>query len=384
MASTSPVASVPTQVPPQFRYKRLYSFPYPISQDSTVPVAVPIELTKYAQTDYFARLFVQITGTVTVTGTSGDAGTAIGFENPEALLVSALLQTTPQLNGVTPVNQLSARGLLVDAMFQRGYMKRSQTPVLDIGKTQVVNTYPYPGASPSQTTLTGVTATPQPVNVLYEIYFKRPFARKGAEYDHAIAKYSSDLLTLQFGGSNQLWAGSTNTFNFGGLTVSIFADSDLNMNVSRIHNNELFERTYPITASQTDFPIDTLPQGYLYSDLFFLFELNNVLSNAGITNIDIEGGGRVWLPQGDNNATVLQQIDQYRSIITDPNFNNTGVYPVNLRDGMFTKGMDSLSSPLSLKLSVVFTSGATNLVRLIGRRMVPGEPTHSNPRLRTK
>jgi hypothetical protein len=363
MSSTSSaIASTPQQIPPQFRYKRLYSFPYPISTDSTVPVATPIELTKYSQTDYFSRLLVILSGTVTVTGTTADAGTPTGFENPEALLVSALLQTTPQLNGTTPVNQLSARGLIYDSMFQRGYLKRSTTPILNT---------------------TAVSGVPQSVLVVYEIYFKRPFFRKGAEYDHAIAKYSSDLLTLQFGGSNTLFSGNTNTFVFGGLTVSIFADSDLNCNVNRIHNTELFERTYPITATQTDFPIDTLPQGFLYSDLVFLAEIANVLSNAIISNIDIEGGGRVWLPQGDLNAPVLQNIVQYRSQITDPAYVNTGIYPVLLRDGMFTKGMDSLSSPLSLKLNVTFTSGSTNLVRLIGRRMVPGQQVHSNPRLRS-
>jgi hypothetical protein len=365
--STSPVtssaiASTPQQIPPQFRYKRLYSFPYPISTDSTVPVATPIELTKYSQTDYFSRLLVIVSGTVTMTGTTGDAGTATGFENPEALLVSALLQTTPQLNGVTPVNQVSARGLIYDSMFQRGYILRSSTPI--------VNT-------------TAESGVAQSVYIVYEIYFKRKFFRKGAEYDHAIAKYSSDLLTLQFGGSNTLFAGNTNTFVFGGLTVSIFADSDLNCNVNRVHNTEFGERTYPITSSQTDFPIDTLPQGYLYTDMVFLTEINNVLSNAIISNIDIEGGGRVWLPQGDQNAAVLQYIVQNRSEITSPSYASTGIYPVLLRDGMFTKAMDSLSSPLSLKLDVTYTGGSTNLIRLLYRRMVPGAPVHSNPRLRS-
>jgi hypothetical protein len=360
--STSPVAVTPTQIPPQFRGKRLYSFPYPITTDSTVPVPVPIELTKYAQTDYFSRLLVIVQGTVTMTGTTADAGTATGFENPEALLVSALLQTTPQLNGVTPVNQLSARGLIYDSAFQRGYLLRSATPI--------VNT-------------TAASGTPQAVLIQYEIYFKRPFFRKGAEYDHAIAKYSSDLLTLNFGGSNQLFSGNTNTFVFGGLNVSIYADSDLNCNVNRIHNTELYETTFPITASQTDFPIDTLPQGFLYTDFIFLAELNNVLSNAIISNIDIEGGGRVWFPQGDNNAAVIQNLVRYRAQITDPNYADTGIYAIPLRDGMFTKAIDSLTSPLSLKMDVTFNGGDTNLIRLIGRRMVPGAPTHSNPRLRS-
>src|SRR5208282_1443758 len=352
------------QIPPQFRYKRLYTTAYPINTDSTVAVSMPIELTKYSQTDYFSRLLVILSGTVVGT-TASTSATASGYENPEALLVSALLQTTPQLNGIIPVNQLSARGLIYDSLFQRGYLKRSATPIV------------LPTAG------NGLSGVAQSVYVVYEIYFKRPFFRKGAEYDHAIAKYSSDLLTLQFGGSNQLFAGNTNVFTFGGLNVSIFADSDLNCNVQRIHNHELYERTYPITATQSDFPIDTLPQGYLYTDLVFLAEVDNVLSNAIIGNIDIEGGGRVWFPQGDQNAPIIQQMVQYRSQITDPAYVNTGIYPVLLRDGMFTKGIDSLSSPLSLKLDVTFNSGHTNLVRLVGRRMVQGQQIHSNPRLRS-
>ena len=353
-------AAVPQQIPPQFRYKRLYSFPYPVASGITSPVvSSPIELTKYAQTDYFSRLLIQVSGNIIVTDPGGgpDPGTATGRPNPEALLVTVQQDTTPQLNGITPVNQVSARGLLVDNTFMRGYIRRA-TPIAD-------------------------TAGTKAVNILYEIYFKRPYTRKGAEYDHAIAKYSSDLLTLNFGGRDQLFSGGTESWNLSGLNVSIFADSDLNNNVERIHNVEFFERTYPITSTQSDFPIDTLPQGFLYSDMYFVAELNNVPSNLIISNIAIEGGGRVWLPQGDNNASVLQiAAAEYKGVITDPSYDPTGIYPVPLRDGMFTKAIDSLSSPITLRLSVTFNGGSSNLVRLIGRRMVPGAPAQSNPRHR--
>lgn len=355
------MATSPVQIPPQFRYKKLFSFPYPITgaAASAGVVSVPVELTKYAQTDYFSRLLVSVKGNLVVTDPGGGAspGTATGRPNPEAMLVTVRQDTTPQLNGIVPVNQLSAKGLLVDNTFMRGYIVRA-TAITDVAGTKAVD-------------------------ILYEIYYKRPYTRKGAEYDHAIAKYSSDLLTLNFGGRDQLFSGGGELWDFSGLTVSIFADSDLNNNVDRIHNVEFFERTYPITSTQTDFPIDTLPQGFLYSDLTFVTELNNVNSNLILNNIGIEGGGRVWLPQGDGNAALLQKAAaRYKGVITDPSYDPTGIYPVPLRDGMFTKAIDSLSSPLSIRLDVTFNGGSTNLVRLIGRRMVPGQAAVSNPRHR--
>lgn len=360
MASPSQ-ASTPLQIPPQWRYKRLYSFPYPVAAGVTSPVvSFPVELTKYMQTDYVSRMLIQVTGTIVVTDPGGGPapGTATGNPNPEALLVTLRDDTTPQLNGVVPINQLSSRGLLVDNTFMRGYIRRA-TPIAD-------------------------TAGVKTVNILYEVYFKRPFARKGAEYDHAVAKYSSDLLTLNLGGRDQLFSGGGESWNLSGLQVSIFVDSDLNNDVNRIHNVELFENTYPITATQSDFPIDTLPKGFLYTDLVFVSSLNNVLSDAIINNISIEGGGRVWLPQGDNNASLIQvAAAEYRGIITDPSYDPTGIYPAALlRDGMLTNAIDALVSPLTIRLNVTFTGGSSNLVRLIGRKMVPGAPTASNPRLR--
>lgn len=345
---------MPFQIPAQFRQKKLYSFAYPISgpQAAAALVSIPIELTKYAQTDYFSRLLIAVQGNCVVAGSG--PGTATGRDNPEALLVSIMQQTTPQLNGITPVNNVSARGLLIDNMFMRGYIRRA-TPVPD-------------------------TAGTQPVSILYEVQFKRPAVRKGAEWDHAIAKYSSDLLTLQFGGRDQLFSGGTNTWDLSSCQVSIFADSDLENNVDRIHNHELFERTYPITASQTDFPIDTLPQGYLYSDLTFLAEYDNALSNLILNNVNVEGGGRVWLPQGDNNAIVLQTaLAEQRGVISDPSYNSTGIFPLPLRDGMFTRAIDSLQSPITIRLGVTFNAGHSNVIRLVGRRMVPGASGKSNP-----
>lgn len=335
-----------------WRYKKLYSTGvYPAGSVAVSnPVVINIELTKYAQEDFFSRLLLRLNGNVVVS--NGGGGTATGKDNPEGLLVSVNQATTPQLNALNPVTNVSARGLLIDNTFMRGYIRRG-------------------------TAIPDTTGT-QPVDTLYEIFYKRPNARKGVEFTHSIAKYSSDLLTLQFGGREQLFSGGTGTWDLSGLQLSVYADSDFAVDADRIHNHELFERVFPILATQTDFPIDTLPQGFLYTDLIFLGEINNVLSNGVLNNIDLEGGGRVWLPQGEQNAGVLNRaVAQYRNVITDPSYSPTGIYPVLLRDGMFTRAIDALTSPLSIKLDVTASTGSQ--IRLIGRRMVPGVSQKSNP-----
>lgn len=341
-----------------WRYKKLISQAYPVTGNLAVanPTQMQIELTKYAQEDFFSRLLINVRGTIVVTN-AGAAGTATGRPNPEGLLVSANIATTPQLNAINPVTNVSARGLLVDNAFMRGYFVRGVT-ITD-------------------------TAGNKTVDTLYEIYFKRPNVRKGIEWANSIAKYSSELLTLLFGGREQLFTGGAGTWDLSGLSVSVYGDSDFAVDTDRIHNHELFERTYPITASQTDFPIDTLPQGFLYTDLYFIAELDNAPSNLILNNIDLEGGGRVWLAQGDANSSVLQRAVAFqRNVITDgdsSSYDDTGIYPVILRDGMFTRAIDSLAAPITIKLDVTFNNGHTNLIRLVGRRMVPGASLKSNP-----
>src|SRR4051812_9972573 len=110
-----------------WRYKKLTSFPYPIggANVSASPVTVPVELTKYAQEDFFNRLVVRVFGNIVIAGAG--AGVATGRDNPEGLLVQANMQTSPQVTGVTPINRLSARGLLYEAMITRGYILKATT-----------------------------------------------------------------------------------------------------------------------------------------------------------------------------------------------------------------------------------------------------------------
>jgi hypothetical protein len=337
-----------------WRYKKLYSFAYPISgaNSNPSPVSTPIELTKYAQEDVFNRLVVHVVGTITVVGSG--PGTATGFDNPEGLLTQALLTTTPQVTGITPLNRLSARGLLYENMIERGYLLKATT-VPDTAGTYAIDYH-------------------------YIFNFARKRSRKGIEFSFAIEKYTSALLTLIFGGRGQLFTGGTNTWNIA-ATVEIYADSNfaLDANKINIHAHELFENTYPIVATQTDFPIDTLPSGYLYTDMIFLTEYNNVLtyldpttSNPIVANFDIEGGGRVWVSSGDNNADLINQDWTQELVQTGQTL--TGIYvPCSLmREKMYSRMIDALLAPVTLKLTVQGpTSPNLTTVRLVGRRMIP-------------
>jgi len=338
-----------------WRYKKLYSFSWPISgpQSNPSPINVPVELTKYAQEDVFNRIVIHVTGNIVVAGAG--PGAATGFDNPEGLLTQMILQTTPQVTGITPVNRLSGRGLLYENMFERGYLLKA-TPVPDAAGTY-------------------------PVDYHYIVNFKRA-ARKGIEYDFAIEKYTSALLSMVLGGRGQLFSGGVNTWDLTSLQVEIYADSNFGLDPTKInlHAHELFENTYPIVATQSDFPIDTLPSGYLYTDMLFLTEQDNVLANFDATvataqlvsNFDIEGGGRVWLSSGDNNAALLQSDWTQEALETGQTL--TGLYlPVSLkREKMYSRTIDALLAPITLKLTVQGPTAPhfTN-VRLIGRRMIP-------------
>jgi hypothetical protein len=345
-----------------WRYKKLYSFGWPIvgPQSNPSPVSFPIELTKYAQEDVFNRILVHVFGPVVVAGVA--PGTATGFDNPEGLLTQATLQTTPQVVGITPVNRLSGRGLLYENMIERGYLLKA-TAIPDVAGTYTADYH-------------------------YIFNFKRVRSRRGIEFDFAIEKYTSALLTLVLGGRGQLFTGGTNTFDFTGVQCEIYADSNFSLDASKIsiHAHELYENTYPITATQTDFPIDTLPSGYLYTDMIFLTEYNNALTNFDPTsgnrlvqNFDIEGGGRVWVQSGDNNADMIQQDWTQELLQTGQTL--TGIYvPCSmLREKMYSRMIDALLAPITLKLTVQGpTAPNTFTVRLVGRRMIP-DAVHAKP-----
>lgn len=326
--------------------RKLTTRSYPVTGASTGsgPTPVPIEITQYAQEDVFDRLILRVVGNVVVAG-GGVSGTATGQPNPHGLLNKLTLQTQPQYRGVLPFNNVSARTLLTDAAFSRGFFLNTIEPAIP----DVAGTYP--------------------VDFYIELFFKRPNVRKGIQWALYLQKYTSALLTANFGGREQLFTGGTNTWDLTNLTIQLWADSDLAVQASDIHASEVFEQTYVVPASQVDFPIDTLPPGYLYTDFYFQTEQDGVLVNTILNNIDIEGGGRVWVRQGDANAKFIQSRVT-RFALNDQTQDVTGLYVIPLRDGMYTRAVDALTAPITIKLDVT-KQGTVTLIRLGCRRMIP-------------
>lgn len=322
-----------------YNFRKLTTLAYQVGN-------VPVELTKFAQRDVFSRLLVRIVGTLN-TG-AGAAGVATGLDNPEGLLKSVILQTSPTIASVVPFNQVSGRGLRWDGALNRGFL---------INPTAIAD-----GA--------GAIA----VDYTYELVFKRFGVRGAIEYSFDISKFTSALLTLNFGDQTQLFTGSANAWNLNALNIELYADSNFSVDADQLHAHELFEQNFPILQAQSDFPITQLPPGFLYTDFIMIGEDNNAPSNNVINNFDIEGGGRIWLPAGDKNALMVQRA------LTVPEFDGSvglanlhGVYiPVSMRDGMFSRQIDALQAPILIKLDVNAPAGHTFNVRLIGRRMLPG------------
>lgn len=344
-----------TQLRNMFSYRKLVSKQYPVTGVSAAggPATIPIELRQYAQQDTFDRLLIRVQGNLVVAATGGGGtGTATGLDNPEGLLLNVALQTQPQVFGVQPFNNLTGRGLREVAAFDRGYY---------INPTALVD-----------------TAGTQAVDYEYELIFKRAKVRNNIEWGLPTQNFSSLLLNLTFGGRTTLFTGGAgNTWDMSGLTVEVWADSDFAVNPGQIHAVENFETTYPIPNTQTDFPIDTLPSGYMYTDLTFMAEVSGVLTNGVILNVNLEGGGRIWTPQGDGNAPFLQRANTTRNF-SDAAAPTTGIYSLPIRDGMFSRSIDALNAPVTVRVNVV--GNAANVIRLVGTRIIPGGIKQAQPK----
>jgi len=328
--------------------KKVFSGPYPLvgprlaGQNTFV-----VDLVKQGLKDTVDRIGVRFTGSI-VTG-AGALGAATGAENPQGLLISALMQSSPLAAGLIPVNAVSSRGLVVDEAVVQG----------------AFDTLPA---------IVNAASSTIPIDVWTFIRFKRPGVKKAIDYAHPMSKWKSDLLTLTCGTVDQLFSGAATTWDMTGVTVEIWCDLDVDANPDQIHAVELFEQEFNITATNGAFQINTLPQGCFYDNLYLIAEDNGALSDAIINNIEIEGGGRYWLNLGELNADFIRQV------YTKPNFYDpnggahglTGVYVLPLRDGLWSRALDATDTPVVIKLGVVGPgAGHTFNVRLIGRKVVP-------------
>ena len=330
----------------KFRWRKLTTIQYPIigPQSSVSPNTQNIELKNFEQVGTIARLFIRFVGNIIVAG-AGPAGTPTGRDNPEGLLILCQLKTTPDL-GVNVVNNMSARGLLRQAMYERGYLIKAAS-VPDVAGTT-------------------------PVDYSFEINFRNPLSVKPVEYSLPMALFSSAQLQLTFGGREELFSGGLpNTWDLSGLSIQIWADMDLGI-AGTFHMTCLDERSFPaITASQSDFQLTNIPPGYVYTSMLLRGETNLALDNSILQDWTIQGGGRIWTPQGDLNATMIQRWNRETNL-TDPAVVQTGLYFINaLRDGMITNAIDSLDSQLDVKANVVATGGTSQFLTLVSKRSIP-------------
>lgn len=339
--------------------RKIATIPYPIlgANSSVTPSPVTIDIKRYLQTPVLSRLVMRVVGNIVKANGGGgaDPGTATGKENPEALMTNASFQTSPSM-GALNIDAMSARGLMNWNLFHRGYAILG-TDITDAAATVAVD---------------------------YEYVFN--FREKNAlvplEYGLPLSLFSAANFTATFGGREQLFSGGSQTWNLSGLQIEFWADYDNDVAAS-FHAVEFFERSFPITATQSDFSINNLESGYIYTDLLFRTERDRALVNDIINNITIRSAGREWTPQGDKNALIIQRQNREDSL-TDPSATQTGLYYVPcMRSGQFTTALDSLDSNLEVKVDV--TSGAgTQVLYVVGRRIIPqklmvGSPVVATP-----
>lgn len=336
--------------------RKIYSAPYPVvGAASSGNGNFIVDLVKQGIKDTVDTLSIHIVGSIVPVG-AGGVGTASGQPNPQALLEIATLNTSPQAAGLIPINAISARGAVVDEAFTQG-------------------TFDTAGVLANNATGTAI-----PVDFWQHYRFKRPGVKKAVEYAMAMTKWKSALLTINMGTVDQLFTGATQTWNFNAVTVEVWVDMDIDAQPDQIHATELFEQLFPIQAANPAFIINTLPQGCFYDTLYLIAEDVTTGTNLGvpsdaiITNIDIEGGGRQWLPQGDSNATFVRNRYTRPLMYDRGNVNSlVGIYALPLRDGLWSRALDASSTPIVIKLAVNGPAGGHVFnIRLVGRKLVPG------------
>jgi hypothetical protein len=306
---------------------------------------VIVDLKDYLQHETISRLFLRVRGTVNQNGAAGGAGVATGRDNPEALIVNVTARHTPAL-GVVSKNALTPRGFIAQGKFDRGY-----------AITGTALTDPN----------TAAVFTPS-VDYILPLVFKMPGATNPIEWALPMSAFSSYQLTVTVGGKEQLFSGGTTTWDPSGLNIELWADIDDGV-AGVFHLLEEFEQTVPILATQPDFQI-LLEKGFYYTHLLFIANTANARDNTVINGITVQSAGRVWTPQGDKNAPVIQRWNRESHVVNAAEDLN-GIYFIPaLRDGMFTRAIDATLDRVECKLDVTFGAGPTNII-VRARRISP-------------
>ena len=322
-------------------FKKLASKPYPIAGASSVAPAgqVTFDLKDYLQNETISRAFVRVKGNLIVAGAG--AGVATGRDNPEGLITGITARHNPAL-GVVSKNNLSVRGIIQQSIFDRGFSIHGTT-IADAAGTTAVDYW-------------------LPLN------FKMPGSVNPIEWGLPMALFSSYQLQVNCGGREQLFTTGTNTWDPTGLVVEIWVDYDSGV-AGAFHLVEEFEVTQPVLQTQADLQV-ILERGFQYTHLLFVAQTNNAKDNTLINGITVQSAGRVWTPQGDKNAQMIQNWNR-ETHVNNAAENLAGTYFIPaLRDGMATRGIDASADRVEIKLDVTFGAGPSNVL-IRGRRIIP-------------
>jgi hypothetical protein len=320
-------------------FKKLTSKPWPVAGAQAVSAQgqVTVDFKDFLQTETISRAMLRVRGNVIVAGAG--AGVATGRDNPESLVVNVTARHTPAL-GVVSKNSLTPRGIIQQGIFDRGYSIHS-TAIADAAATV-------------------------PVDYWLPLNFKMPGSVNPIEWGLPLALFTSYQLVLTVGGREQLFTGGTNTFDCTGLVVELWADYDAGV-AGAFHLVEEFEQVVPVLQTQADLQV-ILERGFTYTHLLFIAQTANAKDNTLINGITVQSAGRVWTPQGDKNAPMIQNWNR-ETHVNNAAESLVGTYFVPaLRDGMASRGIDASADRVEIKLDVTFGAGPSNVI-IRGRRI---------------
>jgi hypothetical protein len=321
--------------------KKLASKPYPIAgAQSVAPAAqVTFDFKDYLQAETISRAFIRIKGNLIVAGAG--AGVATGRDNPESLVTSITARHAPAL-GVVSKNNLTPRGIIQQSVFDRGYSIHG-TAIADAAGTVAVDYY-------------------LPLN------FKMPGSVNPIEWGLPMSLFTSYQLQVNCGGREQLFSGGVNTFDATGLVVELWVDYDAGV-AGAFHLVEEFEISQAVLQTQSDLQV-ILEKGFQYTHLLFIAQTANAKDNTLINGITVQSAGRVWTPQGDKNAQMIQNWNR-ETHVNNAAESLVGTYFIPaLRDGMASRGIDASQDRVEIKLDVTFGAGPSQIL-IRGRRIIP-------------
>ena len=321
--------------------KKLASKPWPSAGAATSSAQgqAIIDLKDFLQKETISRLFVRVRGNVVIAGAG--AGVATGRDNPESLVVNLTARHAPAL-GVTSKNSLTPRGIIQQGIFDRGYGIHS-TAIADAAGTTAVD-YWLP------------------------MQFKMPGSVNPIEWGLPLSLFSSYQLIVTVGGREQLFTGGVNTWDPTGLVIEIWADYDAGV-AGAFHLVEEFEQVVPVLQTQADLQV-ILERGFTYTHLLFIAQTANAKDNTLVNGITVQSAGRVWTPQGDKNAQMIQDWNR-ETHVNNAAENLTGTYFIPaLRDGLASRGIDATQDRVEIKLDVTLGGGPSNVI-VRGRRIIP-------------